>query len=99
MANVTIVPAGREVGSRGSLRMESGTFNSLSANIQTIPTKLGRIIYFRVMGAVAGAGDRQGITYYNSKTASAVEDDPGFVTIDGSGMANGFDYAYQAIGY
>jgi hypothetical protein len=94
-AGDAITVTNREVFSHGSLRAETAQFDSPEA-VATFYTKLGRIIWFRIIGSGSDT-DGQVTIYMNSLSESTDEDDAGTVTLADE-LAAG-SYRYLAIGH
>jgi hypothetical protein len=95
MAAITVT--NRSVGNHGMLKTDSGYFTAATSDIQ-IETKLGKVRYVSLRGQ--DTSNVNAPVYINSKTASAVEDDPGwiFITNDGGELANAKVYQFLAYG-
>ena len=93
MADVTATEIVR--GNLGSLKVVTGKFTEVDTAME-IDTGVRHLIWF-VVRQVDG-GDVSGQFFFNSKTASDVENDRGWVHIPDDELAAGGEYAFEAVG-
>lgn len=95
MATVTVTDYRR--GNHGRYKIVNGNFTEVDSDME-IYTGLKRIIWFWIRAIDAGDADNEADTYFNSKTASDIEDDGGWVHIPDDELTAGAEYAFEAIG-